>query len=274
MTARPAVVEPLTAEAIQSGLTTRFVGRDLRIFETVGSTNTVLRQLAAQGAPDGAVVLAEEQTAGRGRLNRTWESRPGVGVYLSILLRPRPPVPRPHVFTFLPAVAVTRALRAVSGLPIFIHWPNDVMLRGGKVAGILAEMRSVDGRPREVVLGIGMNVNHTPADLSPALRDTATSLAIASGRSWSRAAIVRALLVEMEAAWTRLGQDGPGPLVDDWRKLSPSHFGKPVVVAGGSAGEIRGTTRGVDEDGALLLERADGGLERVAFGEMRRVRSA
>jgi len=274
MTLRPALAEPLTAEAVQCGLTTSFVGRDLRLFETVGSTNSVLRQLAAQGAPDGAVVLAEEQTAGRGRLNRTWESRPGVGVYLSVLLRPQAPVPRPHVFTFLPAVAVTRALRAVSGLPIFIHWPNDVMLRGRKVAGILAEMRSVDGRPREVVLGIGMNINHSPADLSPALRDTATSLAIASGRSWSRAAIVRALLVELESAWNRLGQDGPGALVDDWRKLSPSHFGKPVVVAGGSAGEIRGTTRGVDEDGALLLERADGGLERVAFGEMRRVRSA
>lgn len=274
MSTRPVVAEPLTVDAVQCGLTTTFIGRDLRVFESVGSTNTVLRQLAAQGAPDGAVVLAEEQTAGRGRLNRTWESRPGVGIYLSLLLRPQPPVPRPYLFTFLPAVAVTRALRRVTGLPIFIHWPNDVMLRGRKVAGILAEMRSVDGRAREVVLGMGVNINHSPADLSAPLRDTATSLAIASGRTWSRAAVVRTLLVELEAAWGRLAQDGAGALVEEWRKLSPSHFGKPVIVAGGSAGEIRGLTRGVDEDGALLLERADGGLERVAFGEMRRVRSA
>lgn len=270
--------EPLTLqhelapETIQQGLGTRVIGRELFFFETVDSTNKVLRQAAARGAAEGTVVLANEQTSGRGRLNRTWVSPPGVGIYLSVLLRPSGPPTPPHLFTFLPAVATARALRQVSGLPVFIQWPNDVMLRGRKLAGILAEMRGSQRRDREVVVGIGINVNHTASDLPPELRETATSLTLAAGRTFSRTAVVQEVLRELDRGHALLAAGDHPPILDEWRRLCPSHRGKSVVVAGGSAGIIRGTTRGIDDSGALLVERADGSLERVAFGEVRRVR--
>jgi BirA family biotin operon repressor/biotin-[acetyl-CoA-carboxylase] ligase len=264
--------DPVTPEAIRSGYSPRCFGREILFFDRLESTNKTLKEAAARGAPEGTMVLAEEQTAGRGRLNRTWESLSGVGVYLSVLLRPRPPIPPMFIYTFLPAVAATRALRAVSGLPVFIQWPNDVMLRGRKLAGILAEARSVEGQLREVIVGVGMNINHTPADLPASIRETATSLAIATGRAFSRAAVVRAFLKEMERGYAAVGAGQSTAILEIWRKLSPSQYGKPVVLLGGAEGETRGTTRGIDDQGALLVERRDGGLERIAFGEVRRVR--
>jgi len=264
--------DPVTPEAIRSGFSPRCFGREILFFDRLESTNKTLKEAAGRGAPEGTMVLAEEQTAGRGRLNRTWESLSGVGVYLSVLLRPRSPIPPMFLYTFLPAVAATRALRTVSGLPVFIQWPNDVMLRGRKLAGILAEARSVEGRLREVIIGVGMNINHTPADLPASIRETATSLAIATGRTFSRAAVVRAFLKEMEQGYAMVSGGQATAILEIWRKLSPSHYGKPVVLLGGAEGETRGTTRGIDDQGALLVERRDGGLERIAFGEVRRVR--
>jgi BirA family biotin operon repressor/biotin-[acetyl-CoA-carboxylase] ligase len=268
-----AAADPITPEALRAGFTPGRLGREIYFFDRLESTNKTLKQAAARGAAEGTVVVAEEQTAGRGRLNRAWESPPGVGIYLSLLLRPRPPAARQFLYTFLPAVATARALRSVSGLPVFIQWPNDVMLRGGKLAGILTEARVVEGQIREIVVGVGMNINHTPADLPASLRETATSLAIAAGRTFSRAAAVRAFLAEMDRGYAALGAGEATAVVDLWKRLCPSHYGKPVVVLGGSAGEIRGWTRGIDDEGALLVERQDGGLERIAFGEVRRVRA-
>ncbi len=265
--------DPVTASAVRAGFQPRLLGREIHYFDSIDSTNKFLRQAAARGAPEGTVVLAEEQTAGRGRLNRTWESLPGVGIHLSLLLRPPAPAGPLYLYTFLPAVAAARALRAVSGLPVFIQWPNDVMLRGRKLAGVLSEARSSQGQLREIIVGVGMNVNHTPADLPASLRETATSLAMASGRTFSRAAVVRAYLGEMDRGYEALRQKRGGEVLEAWKRLCPSHLGKPVRVQGGSAGTVRGCTRGVDEDGALLVEREDGGLERIAFGEVRRVRA-
>ena len=266
------LADPVTPEAIRQGLSTRVIGREIVFFDTIDSTSKVLRQAAARGAAEGTVVLANEQTHGRGRLNRTWVSPPGVGIYLSILLRPSGPPAPVHLFTFLPAVATARALRHVSGLPVFIQWPNDVMLRGRKLAGVLAEMRGLESRDPEVVIGIGINVNHTASHLPAELHDVATSLALATGRTFARTRVVQELLREMDRGYALLQAGQGSPIIEEWRRLCPSHYGKPVVVAGGSAGVIRGTTRGIDDDGALLVERANGGLERVAFGEVRRVR--
>ncbi|MFQ5700457.1 MAG: biotin--[acetyl-CoA-carboxylase] ligase [Acidobacteriota bacterium] len=263
---------PLTPGRVRQGLSTRVMGREVVCFDTIDSTNKVLRQAAARGAVEGTVVIANEQTGGRGRLNRTWVSPPGVGIYLSILLRPPGPPGPVHLFTFLPAVATARALRHVSGLPVFIQWPNDVMLRGRKIAGILSELRGAENRSREVIIGIGINVNHTAADFPVGIRDSATSLALSSGRRFSRTAVVQCLLREMDQGYALLHSPDPSPIVEEWRRLCPSHYGKPVVVGGRAAGVIRGTTRGIDTNGALLVERANGGLERVSFGEVRRVR--
>jgi BirA family biotin operon repressor/biotin-[acetyl-CoA-carboxylase] ligase len=218
------------------------------------------------------VVLAESQSAGRGRLNRSWASPPGVGVYMSILLRPADGSVPLFLYTFLPAVAAAAALRQVSGLPVFIHWPNDLTLRGGKLAGILAEARSGPDHPREVIIGMGLNVNHTPADFPAELRGLATSLQMAAGRRFSRAEIVRLLLRELERGYALLRHGRGADVLAAWKRLCPSHFGTPVAVVGGPGGPVQGTTRGIDQDGALLVERRDGGMERVAFGEVRRIR--
>ena len=265
--------DPVTPDAVRAGFRPRLLGREIHYFDSIDSTNKFIRLAASRGAPEGTVVLAEEQTAGRGRLNRTWESLPGEGIHLSLLLRPRPPAGPLYLYTFLPAVAAARALRAVSGLPVFIQWPNDIMLRGRKLGGVLSEARSVDGQPREILIGVGMNINHTPADLPPPLRELATSLAIASGRTFSRAAVVRGYLSEMERGYEALRSSRAAAVLEAWKRLCPSHLGKPVRVQGGSAGGVRGATRGIDDDGALLVEREDGGLERIAFGEVRRVRA-
>jgi BirA family biotin operon repressor/biotin-[acetyl-CoA-carboxylase] ligase len=268
----PGELDLLTSEAVRRGLPPQLQSRRIFYFKSVESTNKTLRQAARQGAPEGTVVLAEEQTAGRGRLNRTWVSPPGVGIYMSLLLRPTTATTPLFLFTFLPAVAAARAIRRVTGLPVFIHWPNDLTLRGRKVAGILTDIRSGQGHPREVILGIGINVNHMPADLPAELQNTATSLAMAAGRRYSRAAIVQALLEELERGHALLRRDLPDEIVSAWRKLSPSHCGTPVTVQGGPAGITRGTTRGLDDDGALLVEGEDGRVERIAFGEIRRIR--
>ena len=269
---QPGELDPLTPEAVRNGLSPQLQSRRIYYFKSVESTNKTLRQAARQGAPEGTVVLAEEQTAGRGRLNRTWISPPGVGIYMSLLLRPTSVTTPLFLYTFLPAVATARAIRKVTGLPVFIHWPNDLTLRGRKVSGILTDIRSGQGHPREVILGVGINVNHMPADFPSDLHETATSLAMAAGRRYSRAAIVQALLAELERGHALLRQDMPDEIISAWRKLSPSHCGTPVTVMGGPSGTTRGVTRGLDDDGALLVERSDGQIERIAFGEIRRIR--
>ena len=129
-TTPPASGDSLRPEAILQGFRPGLVGREIVYFDTVDSTNKVLRQAALRGAAEGTVVVADEQTAGKGRLNRSWHSPPGVGVFLSVLLRPTGSSRHMHLFTFMAAVAGARAIRHVSGLPVFIHWPNDLMLRG------------------------------------------------------------------------------------------------------------------------------------------------
>lgn len=264
--------DPITPEAVRTDYTPKIFGRHILYYESVDSTNNTLRQAASRGEPEGTVVLANEQTAGRGRLNRRWISPAGVGIYMSLLLRPDTGGIPLFLYTFLPAVATARALRRVSGLPVFIHWPNDLTLRGRKIAGILTDIRSGRGHPREVIIGIGINVNNMPADLPSELTETATSLAMSAGRRYSRANIIQAILEELERGYALMRTGNLVEILDTWRKLSPSHQGTPVEVVGGPGKSLRGTTRGIDDDGALLIQCADGGLERVAFGEIRRVR--
>jgi BirA family biotin operon repressor/biotin-[acetyl-CoA-carboxylase] ligase len=264
--------DPITPEAVRTDYTPNIFGRRILYYESVDSTNNTLREAAGRGEPEGTVVLANEQTAGRGRLNRTWVSPAGVGIYMSLLLRPDISGIPLFLYTFLPAVAAARALRRTSGLPVFIHWPNDLTLRGRKLAGILTDIRSSRGHPRDVIIGIGINVNQMPADLPAELTETATSLAMTAGRRYSRAGIIQALLEELERGYALLRAGKLVEIVEAWRKLSPSHQGAPVEVVGGSGKSFRGTTRGIDDDGALLIQCPDGGLERVAFGEIRRVR--
>jgi BirA family biotin operon repressor/biotin-[acetyl-CoA-carboxylase] ligase len=234
---------------------TRF--RDVRLLEVTDSTNRVAASLAAEGAPEGAVVAAEVQTAGRGRLDRTWEAEPGSSLLVSVLLRPTGlPVPRWHLVTAAAGLAAQSACRSVGGVEVAIKWPNDLLIGEGKVAGILAEAST-----GAVVLGMGINVHGAPPG--------AVSLDDAAGRRVDRGA----LLVE----WlTRLdGLLGRWDVVADQYRTRCSTVGQQVVVScGGGESELQGRAEAIDGQGRLLVRRPDGSLATVAVGDVTHLRSA
>lgn len=258
----------LLAEELHSGLTTSRIGRDIRYFAETDSTNRQAYALGEAGAAEGLVVIADRQSAGKGRLGRTWTSPPGVNLYLSVVLRP--PLP-PHAapqLTFLSALATSRAIAMVTGLAPTHKWPNDVLLSGGKVAGLLNEMSAESDRLRFVVLGIGVNLNMT-ADQFPAdLRAPATSLLLAGGRTVSRTIFARTLLEQLDALYAEYLLCGPAPIMAAW-EAHCDLVGKAVSVDDGRGTVLRGTVTGIDRDGALLLTLANGTTERVLAGDVR-----
>ncbi len=255
-------METLDPDSITAALRTRCFGRHPVCLPTTGSTNDVARDMAANGAPEGTLVLAETQTAGRGRLARRWLAAPGTCLLMSLLLRP--PIPPAAAFglTILAGIATARAVQRLSGLPCRLKWPNDVQVNGRKLAGILCEMSASDDRLDWAVLGIGLNVNLDPAAY-PEIAATATSLSHALGRPLPRLPLLAALLEELEADYGRFLAEGLAPLRAEWRDKLVT-LGQQVSFEGGL---YEGRAEDVDEDGALLLRRAGGELVRITVGD-------
>ena len=259
-----AVPDKLLPEEVLEGLKTRVFTGPVHHFETLNSTNDLAKELAAQGAPEGTVVVAEAQTGGRGRLGREWNSPPGLGLYVSLVLRPMlPPMELPQI-TLTTAVAVVRAVRRVAGLAPEIKWPNDLLLNGKKLGGILTEMETESDRIRHVVVGLGLNVNNP--GFPPELAATATSLTLAAGRALSRVHLLQAWLEEFEALYGRFLNQGFPEILEEW-KASAVTLGKTVTVRQGPR-EISGQALDVAPDGALLLRTANGEMVRVTSGEI------
>lgn len=259
--------DELTPVALERCLRTVVFGHRIFYYPTLGSTNDRAMELAAAGEAEGGLVLAEEQSRGRGRRDRTWVSPPRAGIYATLILRPALPAPRAPLVTFLAAVAVARALRDMCGVPAGIKWPNDVMVGRRKIAGILAEARGADPVIREMVVGMGVNVNHRPTDFPAAVREQATSVRHETGRQAERAPILAAVLERFERGYTGFLREGPGGLLQEWEALAAIPRGGRIVVEGPS-GSREGSIAGLDEDGALLLDTAPGVVERIAFGEI------
>ena len=229
----------------------------------VSSTNTVLKALAAASElPDGYVLAAEKQTAGRGRLGRTFESPDG-GLYLSLLLYPACPAEEIPTLTPCAAVAVCRALERVCGVSADIKWPNDLQLGGKKLCGILTESSTGRGK-RFVVLGIGLNVNSSIAAFPPELRDTAVSLADYLGKNVALEPLIRALLEELDR------------MLESWaadHRCCLAEYREKCCTLGRNVTLLRSDTRtnaralGIDDDYALIAETASG-LEHISFGEV------
>ncbi len=232
-------------------------------FVTLPSTNDMAKELARQGYPEGSVLIAETQSAGRGRLGRVWESPTGAGIYLSLILRPPlPPAELPKL-TLTAAVAVVEAIKEATDLEVGIKWPNDILFAGKKLGGILTEMETESDQMSHLILGIGLNIN-TPA-FPEHLQTTATSLR-STGRRYSRLAIVRAFLKAMDLYYGRfLRQEFP-TILDLWRRAAVT-LGKPVTVKCGGE-EISGLALDVAPDGALLVARPGGGVEKIISGEI------
>jgi BirA family biotin operon repressor/biotin-[acetyl-CoA-carboxylase] ligase len=259
-----AVPDKLLPEEVLQGLKTGVFTGPVHYYETLDSTNDLAKALAAQGAPEGTVVVAEAQTGGRGRLGREWDSPPGVGLYVSLVLRPMlPPMELPQI-TLTTAVAVVRAVRRVAGLAPGIKWPNDLLLNGKKLGGILTEMETESDRIRHVVVGLGLNVNNPgfPFDLAA----TATSLALAAGRTFPRVNLLQAWLEEFEALYGRFLNQGFAEILEEWKGFTVT-LGKMVTVRQGPR-EISGQALDLAPDGALLLCTANGEIVRVTSGEI------
>jgi BirA family biotin operon repressor/biotin-[acetyl-CoA-carboxylase] ligase len=236
--------------------------------DTVDSTNSELARLAQQGAEQGTCVVAEQQTAGRGRLQRHWISPPGSGIYFSTLLQPEFATDRWPLLTLMAAIAVHDTLSEICDLEIDIKWPNDIYSGGKKLSGILAE--TIDTKSgRAVVLGIGINLKKTA--FPPEIASTAISIEEASG-TCDREAILQRLVKNIGRYYKLLNaQDGNAQIVDAWSSRSSYAYGKIVRV---SAGEeiIEGLTRGLEGNGALRVETDSGGIRIVHAGDVVAVR--
>ena len=239
--------------------------RLVQAFDSVDSTNERALALAAAGAPDGSVIVAGEQTAGRGRRGRAWHSPEG-GLYLSYIVRDIASLPRPAMLTMAAGVATARAIQAVTGFDVRLKWPNDVLAPGAalKLAGILAEASSVGSRLEFVIIGIGINVSL--ASVPRELQATASSLEGELGRAVDRAALQDALIRSLDAEIARLRSGGHDGMLRDWSALSPGARDHAVSWRADDV-VLRGMTAGVDEDGALLVRTADG-LQRLVAGEV------
>lgn len=239
-------------------------------FESLPSSNTELARLASEGAAEGLAIVADEQTAGRGRLQRAWSSPKGAGLYFSILLRPKIAMDHWPLITFMAALAVGDALSEAAGVETEIKWPNDLLSGERKICGILAEtVETTSGRA--VIVGIGINLTQ---DAFPAeLNDVATSVAGASGRPAERESILAALLRALSRWYSLLSDaDGREKIVAAWSNRSSYATGRRVQITNGD--ELwQGTTCGVEPDGALRLETASGEIRLVRAGDVQRVRA-
>lgn len=250
-------------------LNTHDVGQVLHWFREVGSTNDVAKQLADEGASHGEVVIAEAQTAGRGRRGRSWSSPPGRNLYASVVLRPELPPTRAPELTLLASVALCQAVRQ-AGVSASIKWPNDVLARGKKLAGVLTEMGAELDQVQWVVLGFGVNVNAAAEDFPPEVREVATSLALERGEAVPRALFAAATLTTLEEWLDRHAAEGFAPVRDAWRSLSDT-LGREVRVRGGGE-EVVGVATDIDEGGALLV-RTPAGLRHVYSGDVETLRA-
>lgn len=240
-------------------------GRLLRHLATVDSTNEHAIAMAAAGAPGGTVVVADRQTAGRGRRGRAWHSPEG-GLYLSYIVRDLEAIARPSLLTLAAGLAAARAIADATGLEPDLKWPNDVLTPGRprKLAGILAEASSVGSRVDVIVIGIGINVSMASAP--PELRDIAASLEGELGREVSRQALQDALIGRLDAEVARLRAGGGAEMRVEWSARSPGSRGARVSWREPD-GERSGVTEGIDADGALLVRSADGS-HRLVAGEV------
>ncbi|HEY1677726.1 MAG TPA: biotin--[acetyl-CoA-carboxylase] ligase [Candidatus Sulfotelmatobacter sp.] len=239
---------------------------DFHHFYKIGSTNTSAMAAAAEGAPEGSVFLSEEQTAGRGRGSNMWQSPRSTGIYCSVILRPKLPPSDVLVLSLAAGLAVQSAIQQVdSRARVDLKWPNDLLIEGRKVCGILTEMNAEATRVRYIVAGIGINVNQAsfPRELG------ATSLRLTTGSEWSRVEVAAALLKSLDREYRNLVEN-PGARADILRRFSASSSwvrGKKVRIEENGAA-FEGTTEGLDDRGFLLL-RTPHGLQAVLSGTVR-----
>jgi BirA family biotin operon repressor/biotin-[acetyl-CoA-carboxylase] ligase len=267
----PAAFQPLTAQNIQRALSTRTFGRTLHVLAEVPSTNTTAAAWAQEQAPHGAVVVAECQTAGRGRLGRHWHSPSGNNLYCSVLLRTMPArEQQPLWFSWIPllaALAVTRAVQVVGGLKPSVKWPNDILVGDRKLGGILCESSGVGTAHAVVVVGVGVNVNLREDELPDELRPIATSLMIEARQPFDRAALLATLLLELETRCDSFLAGRHGDILEEYM-LRCSTIGRRVRIELAHGEQMDGTAESIQADGSLRIIREDRTIVDVRTGDV------
>jgi BirA family biotin operon repressor/biotin-[acetyl-CoA-carboxylase] ligase len=257
----------LLPQLIRPRLATRIVGRHLYHFYDVDSTNSFAGRLIAHGRriPEGTVIVAESQSAGRGRLGRSWYSEREAGIYFSMVLFPKTPPSLAPLFTLGTAVAMHNAVERYSGLDIDIKWPNDLLVGEKKFCGILSEIQAEVDLVKMMIIGVGLNANQEglPDDIA----GRATSLRIASGRIQSRIEILLEFFQEFENIYLDFERKGPRGIIDQWTRFSSFANGRKIEIHDGVR-KIAGVTCGLNPLGALRIEQKGGRIEEVYSGDV------
>jgi BirA family biotin operon repressor/biotin-[acetyl-CoA-carboxylase] ligase len=257
----------LDRTALLESIDTIIMGRNLEIYDIIDSTNNRARELALADAPEGTLIVAETQLKGRGRLGRSWISPKGKGIWMSLVLRPDIPPDKAPGITTLVAVAIRRVLNQLTGLDIGIKWPNDIIVNGRKVCGILTEMHGDMDKIYYIVVGIGINANLEESDFPAELTKTATSLYISTGQTVDRRSVIVQIMKEIENIYYQYIKYGNfEAILDECRRYSVT-LNKPVIVIGRDE-EFEGFAINFDTDGSLLVKKQDGTITKVISGDV------
>jgi BirA family biotin operon repressor/biotin-[acetyl-CoA-carboxylase] ligase len=257
--------EPLSPETIRRRLGESLFSKNMLFREAVNSTNVLAKELALTGAPDGTIVLAEEQTAGKGRRGRRWISPGYKDILCSLLLRPALPVKQVFVLTMILAVAVIEGIRAKTSLNVMIKWPNDLYIDHNKLGGILTEFSQKDGLVEYVILGLGLNVNGMPEE-EEGLLNPATSVLKETGGVVSRNDLIVETLIRFDGYYRDVLAGRIEDLYKKWNGLSVV-LGEEVHIES-QGGEVEGTALRIDQEGAMIIRRMDGREQRILSGDV------
>lgn len=260
---KPERMNPIT---ISQKLQTKVMGRSVHVFDEVDSTMTKAQELVASGSPEGTLVLAEQQNAGKGRMGRKWHSPPGKGIWMSLILKPRIPLHFTPQLTLLTAVALCRAIRRTVHVEVGIKWPNDLLIQGRKISGILLESGAEDERIQYIVAGVGISVNLVAEDYPEELKKIATSLAIEAGHLVDREALLTNFLQDFEELYDLFHEQGFAPIRILWEANSVS-LHKLITVTTPN-GRLTGTAESIDDMGALCVRTETGELIKVYSGDV------
>jgi len=247
-------------------LQTKCFGRSVHVYNQVDSTQNIAFEFVKQGAVEGTLILAEHQTAGRGRMGRVWHSPTGKGIWMSLILMPNIPLQFTSQLTLLVAVALCRTLQSYVSHQVGIKWPNDLLIRGRKVSGILLESSADDQRLNHVIAGIGISANLTETDFSEELRMKATSLLLESGVEVKRELLICHFLEQFELLYDLYMQQGFAPIRLLWIQLSVS-LNRPLRIQTAN-GWLEGIAESIDEFGALILKQKDGKQNKLYSGDV------
>jgi BirA family biotin operon repressor/biotin-[acetyl-CoA-carboxylase] ligase len=258
--------DKLLPQEVSFGLNTKIIGKYIHHFDCVDSTMDVAFKLGISGYPEGTVVCAETQKKGRGRMGRSWLSPKSKGIYASIILRPKLLPNETARLTLLSAVAISEAIRDMTGLFSYIKWPNDILINDRKLGGILTEIDAEMDIVKFAIIGLGINVNAKSSQLPP----RATSISQEKGGVFSRVELLREILRKLDKLYLLLQRQGFGPVIERWRELS-STIGRRVKVSY-KREHIEGEAIDVDLDGGLLIRSDYGFIEKIMAGDVIKVR--